>query len=271
MTEQQLSDLYTNYYPRSTFDVERWAPPIDRSRLHSWWRGLKSSAYRWVPRNVRVLDIGCGFGESLGYHRSRGCDAHGVEADRNIVRVAERHELNVSVGLFNPSNYDRSSFDVVTMDQVLEHLSDPLAVLRGINSILKPGGFLIISTPNVSGWGAYVFGRRWVHWHAPYHQQFFTSRSMSQAAKAAGFVLISRTTVTSSSWINYQWQHLVGFPAPGNRSAVWSPKQRPTLKQRICLRVLLWIDRLGINALLTRVFDWLALGDNTIFVLHKPE
>ena len=75
MDADQIANLYTRYYPRSSFDIEAWQTPEAVSDFLTWWRGLKASAFRWVPPNVRVLDIGCGFGESLGYHRARGCDA----------------------------------------------------------------------------------------------------------------------------------------------------------------------------------------------------
>jgi SAM-dependent methyltransferase len=95
MTAGQLTDLYTNYYPQSEMDVTAWAPQKEGSSLLRWWHGLGSSAFRWGPLNVRVLDISCGFGQSLGYHRERGCDARGVELNGNIRRVAERYDLNV--------------------------------------------------------------------------------------------------------------------------------------------------------------------------------
>src|SRR4051794_24623818 len=117
LSPEQLEDLYTRYYPRSAFDVEAWDPPKEESRWTTWWRGFRASAFRWVPSRVRVLDIGCGFGESLGYHRNRGCVVEGVEADHNILRVAARHGLNVKVGLFDPDQYEPGSFDFVTMDQ----------------------------------------------------------------------------------------------------------------------------------------------------------
>ena len=50
----QLTDLYTSYYPRSRFDVEAWTPPREESAWRTWWGGLRSSAFRWVPRDVRV-------------------------------------------------------------------------------------------------------------------------------------------------------------------------------------------------------------------------
>src|SRR3546814_9753870 len=135
---------------------------------------------------VTILDVGCGFGEALGYHRARGCDAHGIEADRNILRVAQRHGLNVTAGLFEAACYAPQKFDIVTLDQVIEHASDPAALLRNGHQVLKPGGPAFVSTPNPNGWGAKLFGRRWIHWHAPYHLHYFTRHSMKRLAAKIG-------------------------------------------------------------------------------------
>jgi FkbM family methyltransferase len=265
----QLTDLYTRYYPRSGFDVDAWCPPSEESRWRTWWRGLRSSAFRWVPRNVRVLDIGCGFGEALGYHRTRGCHAKGVEADRNILRVAERHGLDVDAGLFDASNYKPESFDVVTLDQVIEHVASPITLLEGIREVLTPEGTLIVSTPNPDGWGAALFGRRWIHWHAPYHVQFFSRRSMFQLARRIGFRIERTATITNSAWLDFQWGHLATYPDPGAPSAYWNVSQPRTLLQRIVLKVLLVADRLGLNTAVTRLMDTAGWGDNVVYVLKK--
>lgn len=269
MNPDQLSELYTRYYPRSSFDVEAWTPPSEVSPLFGWWHGLRASAFRWVPRNVRVLDIGCGFGESIGYHRNRGCDAHGVEADANILRVAERYGLQVKVGLFEPEVWPASSFDVVTLDQVIEHVTDPVSMLRGVWTVLKPGGMLIMATPNAHAWGARVFGLRWIHWHAPYHQQFFTTESLRRAAVAAGFAVEATQTVTNSAWLGFQWCHLAAPSTEGQPSVFWNSKLKRRLPQRLVFGLVTVANRLGVNAAITRLCDAIGRGDNRVFVLRK--
>ena len=265
-----LRDLYSNYYPRSTFDLESYRPFQEREGFKDWLDGEKSSTYRWVPRDVRVLDIGCGFGESLGYHQARGCDVYGVEADENIRRVAVKFGYKVHVGLFDASVYEPGFFDYVTMNQVIEHVTDPLSTMRGVARILKPGGTAILSTPNASGWGAKIFGRRWINWHAPYHLQFFSRRSMQLAAEQAGLVVAEVNTITNSEWLYYQWIHLVTYPKPGEPSRFWSHNYDDmTLLQRRILRVLAIIHRNKIDHLFTRFFDSLGLGDNYVFILKK--
>lgn len=271
LTPSQLGDLYTNYYPRKTFDISLCQPHTEKTGLGAWFNGLDSSAFRWVPKNARVLDVGCGFGQSLGYHTARGCDVYGVEADENIRRVAEKFGYKVHVGLFDAGIYEAEYFDYVTMDQVIEHVTDPVSTLHGVAQILKPGGTAILSTPNASGWGAKIFGRRWINWHAPYHIQFFSRKSMQLAAEQAGLVVVEVKTVTNSEWLYYQWIHLITYPEFGEPSPFWSPnKGGLTLLQRLILRILDLIHRAKINHFLTRFFDGIGLGDNFVFVLKKP-
>ena len=155
---EMLVALYSNYDRRSEFDIENYQPYKEIGRFKAWLDGEYSFAFRWVPKNVRVLDIGCGFGETLGYHKARGCDVYGVEVDANIHRVAERFGYKVHVGLFDSGLYEENFFDYVTMDQVVEHTTDPIEVLKGLAKILKPGGHAVISLPNSNGWGVRVFG-----------------------------------------------------------------------------------------------------------------
>lgn len=264
-----LRDLYSNYYPRSKFELEDHRPYLEAGGFKAWFDGEKSSTFRWVPENVRVLDIGCGFGESLGYHQARGCDVYGVEADENIRRVADRFGYKVHVGLFDPSVYEGDYFDYVTMSQVIEHVTDPVQTLRGIARILKPGGVAILSTPNASGWGARLFGRRWINWHAPYHLHFFSGRSMRLAAAQAGLEVERTVTLTPSAWLHYQWIHLISYPLPGKPSVFWAPGGKWTLPQKAVLKVLSVMHRCKVDHVITRLFDALGYGDNRLYFLRK--
>ena len=159
-SQEELSTLYTDFYPRASLNLADFAPRTEVHGFSAWINGELSSAFRWVPKNVRVLDIGCGFGYTLAYHQARGCEVWGVEADENIRRVADKYGFKVHVGLFDPARYEPSSFDYVTLDQVIEHVTGPIQTLLGIAQVLKPGGVVVLSTPNQSGWGAAIFRRR---------------------------------------------------------------------------------------------------------------
>jgi methionine biosynthesis protein MetW len=266
---EQITALYSTYYPRSTFNVENHCPHQEKSGARAWFDGVRASAFRWVPRNVRVLDIGCGYGETLGYHQARGCEVYGVETDENIRPVAERYGYNVHVGLFDENIYEAESFDYVTMDQVFEHVQNPTEVLSGVARVLKPGGVAILSVPNAAGWGAKFFGNLWINWHAPYHLQFFSVNSMQIVASKAGFQLDKSITLTASDWLSYQWIHLLTHPKEGNPSEFWTQNGRYNLSQKFAIKILHIVHRCKVNHLITRIFDCLGLGDNRLFFLQK--
>ena len=271
-TRELLLDLYSNYYPRSEFKLESYLPHKESNGFTTWLNGVKSSTFRWVPRNVCILDIGCGFGESLGFHHARGCEVYGVEADENIRRVSEKFGYNVHIGLFDDSLYEADFFDYVTMDQVIEHVTNPISTLRGIARILKPGGTIILSTPNAQGWGARFFGRYWINWHAPYHIQFFSHRSIRLAAEQAGLVVEEVKTITNSDWLLYQWLHLLSYPKMGRASSFWSKKKKSvTFLYKVTVKLISVIHKTKINHLVTRIFDNMRVGDNFVFILKKPE
>jgi SAM-dependent methyltransferase len=265
----QLGELYTDFYPRSSYSLDDFRPALGMSGFSAWLQGAKASAYLWVPKNVRILDVGCGFGETLAYHRNRGCDVYGVEADENIRRVAERFDFNVQVGLFDPSRYEADYFDYVTLDQVIEHVTDPVETLHGISRILKPGGTAILGTPNAGGWGAKLFGRRWINWHVPYHLQHFSKQSMRIASEKAGLKVERVMTLTNSEWLHYQWIHALTYPEVGKPSPFWSPNGKRKLHVLLILGVLAVVHRTKINHVITRLFDSLGIGDNSLFFLRK--
>lgn len=268
-SDAELVRLYTEYYPRRAMTDEAFAPPAEAEGLQGWLDGARSSAFRWVPRGVRVLDIGSGTGQALAYHRARGCDAWGMETDENARRMAERHGLNVRIGAFDAALFEPASFDYVTLDQVIEHAADPLGLMRGAAAVLKPGGAIVLGTPNSRGWGARLFGRRWINWHAPYHLQQFSRASLALLARAAGLELRSLRTLTNSNWLLYQWLHLAAYPAPGRPSAVWDPARAGASIPRLPHRAAGFAHRLRLNHLATRAADAAGLGDSFVCVLHK--
>jgi len=266
---EQLTRLYSDFYPRSSLDISQYHPDTEPRGIGSWLNGKRCSACFWVPEGVRVLDIGCGFGESLGYHTARKCDVYGIETDENIRRVADHFGFKVHVGLFDPSLYEEDFFDYVTMNQVVEHVCDPHEALKGVARVLKPGGVAVVSTPNSNGWGAHLFGNRWINWHAPYHSQFFSLESMAMAARNAGLVLEESRTITSSEWLYYQWIHLLLRPVQGEPSIFWVLGQTKGFAVKVLLTLITLVHRTKINHLITRFFDAMGLGDNFLFILRK--
>jgi 2-polyprenyl-3-methyl-5-hydroxy-6-metoxy-1,4-benzoquinol methylase len=220
---------------------------------------------------VRILDIGCGFGETLSYHKKRGCDVYGSEVDRNAAFFAAKFGLNIRIGPYNSNNYEKDFFDYITLDQVIEHVSDPIELLKGIYANLKEGGMAIISSPNAHGWGVKWYRNRWLHWHTPYHLHFYSKKSMRIAADKANLQITSVHHATLSEWLYWQWIHLIFMPKINEPSLYWKYMNKNIysdnqLKQ---LEKLEKIRKYRIHDIITRFFDLLQIGDNQVFILKK--
>jgi 2-polyprenyl-3-methyl-5-hydroxy-6-metoxy-1,4-benzoquinol methylase len=112
-------------------------------------------AARLALQRGKLLDIGPNIGTCLTLARDRGWDSYGIEINDDAARYCrEQRRLNVISGALDEHTYAANSFDVVLMGDVIEHLGDPLALMAIVQRILKPGGVVIISTPNVAGWAA---------------------------------------------------------------------------------------------------------------------
>jgi len=108
-----------------------------------------------VPGRGDLLDIGPNIGTCLALARERGFRVHGIEINADAARYCrEVRGLDVIAGTLEPETYPAGRFDVVLMGDVIEHLLSPSALMGTVDRILRPGGAVLISTPDISGWAA---------------------------------------------------------------------------------------------------------------------
>ena len=148
-------------------------------------------SYRYLPRRppgkaMRVLDIGCGNGAWLDMARDAGWQASGVEPD-SVARDQARgrgFDVRETIGDWMA---EPDSFDFVTMSHVIEHVHDPLALLRDSLELLSPGGGLYIDTPNIDALGHELYGPCWRGLEPPRHLVLFNRDSLTGAVSRSGF------------------------------------------------------------------------------------
>ena len=137
--------------------------------------------------NTRLLDMGCGEGFFLFDASREGYITKGVELSLNAARYARTEfGLDVDGGPFEEMRFPGDYFDVVTLWQVLEHLPQPLMALKEVYRVLRPGGLVVVSTPDIGGIPAKVLRRKW--WNIRrVHINQFTTGSLMNILGNAGF------------------------------------------------------------------------------------
>lgn len=182
------------YYPK---DYHAYKIPSKNSLLArlDYYYGMHKRCKAVITqsglRSGRVLDIGCSFGGFLDFMRRYGeWDLYGVEINAEAASYAiERLGLNVFIGNLQDACYPSEFFDIITLWNVLEHLHCPQSTLFEINRIIRPGGLLVISLPNLHSIEAKIFGRYWAGLDAPRHLYIYTLDTLNQALSLAGFAI----------------------------------------------------------------------------------
>jgi SAM-dependent methyltransferase len=165
------------------------------------------------PRGGSILDVGCASGfflESLGQNWNR----HGVELFRRAVeRSRSRPGIFVHESDLVSAAFPKESFDVVCSFDVIEHLTDPMAIFHEVRRILKPGGWLLLGTGNSDSLAARMAGSRWTYLCIPEHISFFSPRSLKKGLAQAEFSSFKFKTIHHGlkSWsVTTGWLRAVG-------------------------------------------------------------
>ncbi len=136
----------------------------------------------------RVLDVGCGRGHLLREFRDRGWETLGTELDDASAKFPrEALGLSVKVGTLEGLGFGAGAFDAVVLWHVLEHVPEPLAILRKIHRVLRPGGVLLVAVPDFSSWEARWGQAKWFHLDVPRHLQHFRRERLRRLFESAGF------------------------------------------------------------------------------------
>jgi SAM-dependent methyltransferase len=145
----------------------------------------------FMPHKGRLLDIGAATGYFLSIAKKRGWKVYGVEISEHAANLAREKGLNVLTGTLTNANFPAGFFDVVTLWDVIEHLPDPEVDLCIAFKLLKPGGLVVINTPDADSFYAKIMGRRWHALLPPEHLTIFNLGNLSVLLGQAGFKVVA--------------------------------------------------------------------------------
>jgi SAM-dependent methyltransferase len=224
--EEDLGRAYSGYY---THTIEEPSPTLARrlnsalTNAHSRRYGYRSGSPVWssllalvawahpggeaeLGRDVMylpaptpgalLLEVGCGNGEFLARMRDRGWKTLGVDVDPEAVEAAKSRSLDVKRGELTRLELPSDHADAVVLSHVIEHIHDPIGLLVECGRVLKPGGLVVVTTPNAAARGHRRFGSSWWPLDPPRHLVLFNTSAMRTAAELAGLEIVRLSTTS---------------------------------------------------------------------------
>lgn len=161
----------------------------------------------------RILDVGCGSGVCSGHLGESGADVVGIDGNSEAVAFAARTygraNVQFTAGYVDDLHFDGQSFDKAICFEVIEHLYHPQVanLLRGVQRVLKPGGELLVTTPNYrSAWPVIEFALDRLHLvptlAGEQHVSKFTHERLQRIAESVGLVPVARRSIcTVGPWL----------------------------------------------------------------------
>ena len=160
--------------------------------------------------NGKLLDIGCGGGRYMHRMQRRGWQVEGIDFDEQAtLKVSTRYGIKTYNGELANAKLPDAYFDAITLSHTIEHLVDPLATLRECARILKPGGRLVVLTPNVESTAAKLFGPFWRGWEPPRHLHLFSVDTLTLFLSQSGFKISVARTSAQATAIGYRASRLL--------------------------------------------------------------
>lgn len=183
-----------------------WEHPHRKvSRNQSWrflhhrlGRGLFGEAtdrLLWSTRRVvgsgRLLDVGCGRGD-LMVKFAAGYPCEGLEPSALAARGARERGFKVMETTLEKAELPHDTYDVVTLDAVIEHFDDPMVAMKKVGATMRPGGVVVLRTPKMDGPSCRLYGRTWNGYRVGFHTHMFNIHTLEMLLRRSGLEAMRR-------------------------------------------------------------------------------
>jgi 2-polyprenyl-3-methyl-5-hydroxy-6-metoxy-1,4-benzoquinol methylase len=188
LKQEVLSDMYnknqvssTIYYKETNKDDEKTF--IDRIKLIQKYLGKKTS--------INALDIGCNIGTFIKVMKEKGWKVIGTDINKGSLEYCQKlYRIRTICGNFERIILPESYFDVIIMNDFIEHVHSPLAALKKALKLLIEDGILFMSTPDIGSFISKISGKRWLHLKPDEHIYFFSRRTIKKMLNVAGLKIM---------------------------------------------------------------------------------
>lgn len=194
----------------------------------SWGEGDSTEAYWELKKALfrklvgasgvaggNAMDIGCATGACLSVLRERGFVPHGIDVNPYAIQRAKSlvPGARLSEGTLEEAGFERGTFSLIVMSDVLEHSRDPQGLLKTAERFLAPGGKILIVTPDLESLTSKLMGRWWPHIKME-HLFYFSGRALRQMLEKCGFGEITIATAYKPLNPDYAIRQFETYPVP---------------------------------------------------------
>lgn len=251
LTGQIKEWLYMNRWGSSA--QVRWKKRLLISFLKLLWN-ISAEPLFFHGRDKMCLDYGCGIGGYAASMKANGWKSFGMDVNINAIMQASKiSRIPAGVSCAEQIPVKSGSMDAVTMNYVLEHLYNPVAVITDVNRILKPYGTFMLSVPNAKSITLRLEKEYWIGADAPRHLAIWTPESICSLLSNSGFNVDWIYNISSTSSITAAIEFWI-------RKKVFNIK-RDRIRKNIILR--------NIAKPFVRLFDILSVGENLRIIATK--
>jgi len=193
-------------------------------RVNSFYRALRSLSRTIPEKGAKVLDIGTAGGAFLEAAERFGYMATGLEPSLFLVNEGKKRNLKIEQGTIDNHPFQKESFDMVCLWDVIEHLCDPKKDLLEIRTLIKPGGILLINYPDIGTLMAKAAGKRF-WWLLSVHLHYFTQETIKKICHNTGFETFCFQRYWQILEFGYLEDMAIHYKIPGSKALKgWTPK-----------------------------------------------
>jgi 2-polyprenyl-3-methyl-5-hydroxy-6-metoxy-1,4-benzoquinol methylase len=198
-----------NYYPDAYHSIPRTSACLEANSRYEFYK--VQLVQRFVSKG-RLLEIGPSAGTFSYLAKQAGFEVDAIEMSEGCCDFLNRVVGIRAINSSNPVEVLRQSkgYDVIAMWHVIEHLSNPWNLLDAICSVLKPGGIVVLASPNPDAWQFRIMGRYWPHVDAPRHLMLIPMKVLIEKMGAFDMKTILATTTDAGSigWNSFGWEYV---------------------------------------------------------------
>jgi 2-polyprenyl-3-methyl-5-hydroxy-6-metoxy-1,4-benzoquinol methylase len=223
--EQTINEYEPSY---QSYLAEQSSDRLNFKATLSWMESFRPLS----NASVTHLDVGAGSGKFIDFIRTnRPCHCTGIEPSRAIYDTFCLFDKGIECKeLVDFSQTTDQRFDVITAFDVLEHLPNPCEFFENSSKLMKPGGYLFISTPDKRALVPKILGKHWHHYNA-YHLSYFDRSVIVGLAHKYGFEIVEFShkakKISLTYLLNYTKEFLFGMKsaplAPVNQNELTIP------------------------------------------------